>query len=153
MNNVAITQNHIPAMSAMAVEKVRQLENIVLSVPQTIIPTDHLFHAGIYARTIMIPSGVVLTGALIEIATVLIVHGDCVVYIGEKAKELHGYNVLAASAGRKQAFVALADTYLTMLFATDAKTVEEAEDWFTDESDLLFSRAEYAINNVTITGE
>jgi hypothetical protein len=78
----------------------------------------------------------------------LIVHGHCIVYIGDQSKELHGYNVLAASAGRKQAFIAVTDTYLTMIFVTDAKTVAEAEDEFTDEAHLLFSRAPDAINHI-----
>lgn len=145
-------KDRIPAMSETAINNVRKLEELVLKAPQTKIATDHLFHAGLYARTITIPAETVLTGALIEIATVLIVQGRCIVYIGDESKELHGYHILAASAGRKQAFIAIDDTHLTMLFATDARTVEEAEDWFTDEAHLLFSRTPDAINNV-IVGE
>lgn len=149
MNNIATTENHIPAMSELAINNVRQLEELVLKVPQIKIPTNHLFHAGVYARTIMIPAGVILTGALIKIATVLVVSGDVIVYMGEKTKELHGYgNVLAASGGRKQAFVAITDTYLTMIFATKVKSVEAAEDEFTDEANLLFSRAPDAVNYI-----
>ncbi len=58
------------------------------------------------------------------------------------AVEVAGYTVFSASAGRKQAMVALTDTYLTMLFPTDAKTVDEAERAFTDEYDLLVTRKE-----------
>lgn len=153
MSNLALAPKRIPAMNEKAISNVRQLEELVLKVPQTKIPTYHLFHAGVYARTIMIPAGVILTGALIKLATALTIYGDCVAYIGEEAKELHGYNVFAASAGRKQAFVAQSDTYITMIFATDAKDVEAAEDEFTDEADLLFSRADDAVNIITMTGE
>ena len=150
---LATTENRIPAMKKIAIDNVRQLEKHVLKAPQTKIATDHLFHAGVYARTIMIPAETVLTGALIEIATVLIVSGHAIVYVGDESKEINGFHVFAASAGRKQAFIAVTDVYLTMLFATDAKTVEEAENWFTDEAHLLFSRAPDAINNITITGD
>ena len=153
MNSLVLTENRIPAMTELAIDNVRQLEELVLKVPQTAIPTDHILHAGVYARTIMIPAGVVLTGALIKVATVLVVEGDCIVYIGDESKEIHGYNVFAASAGRKQAFVARTDTYLTMVFATDATNVDKAEEEFTDEFELLFSRADGAVNHVTITGE
>lgn len=143
----------IPAMSKMAIDNVRQLETVVLSAPQTNIPTDHILHAGVYARTIMIPAGVVLTGALIKVATVLVVSGTAIVYLGDESVEIHGYNVFTASSGRKQAFVAVTDTYLTMIFATEVKSVEMAENEFTDEAELLFSRAQGAVNYVHITGE
>lgn len=144
-------RNSIPAMTEMAINNVRQLETHILNVPQTNIATDHLFHAGVYARTIMVPAGVILTGALIKIATVLIVNGACIIYIGDEAKELHGYNVFAANSGRKQAFVAVTDTHLTMIFATEARTIENAENEFTDEPDRLFSRALSAVNHLTVT--
>ena len=130
----------IPAMSPHAIDNVRRLEEITLACPQVAIATGHILHAGMYARTITIPAGVVLTGALIKIATLLIVQGDAIVYVEGGPLALHGYNVLPADAGRKQAFVAQTDVSLTMIFPTQAKTVEEAENEFTDEADRLFSR-------------
>ena len=44
-----------------------------------------------------------------------------------RATDLCGYHVIPASAGRKQVFVAHADTDLTMLFPSHAATVEDAE--------------------------
>ena len=141
----------IPAMSDAAIEKVRRLEKRILAAPQVPMETSHVFHAGLYARTICIPCGVMITGALIKIATLLIVQGDAIVYLDGESVRLEGYNVLPASAGRKQAFVALAETHLTMIFATDARTVEQAERAFTDEADRLGSRRDS--NHITITGE
>jgi hypothetical protein len=138
-------------MSEAAVNSVRRLEQAAREMPQTPIETSHLFHAGMYARSIEIPAGVMLTGALIKIATILIISGDVIMYINGQARELHGYHVFAASAHRKQAFVALTDTSMTMLFPSQAKTVEQAEEEFTGEADLLFSRA--GANNITMTGE
>ncbi len=120
--------------------KVRRLEEVVLGLPQTRIDTSQVLHAGMYARTVMIPAGVVLTGALIKIAPLLIVEGDVLVYVGGETIELNGYNVLAADANRKQAFVAKTDTYLTMVFPSSAHTTEEAEDEFTDEAHMLTTR-------------
>src|SRR4051794_1306213 len=129
----------IPAMSEVAIDNVRQLESFTTTMPQIDIETSHALHAGMYARTIMIPAGVLITGALIKIATLLIVQGDVIIYIDGEAKQLNGYNVFAASANRKQAFIAQTDTYLTMVFPSAAQTVEQAEEEFTDEHHLLLS--------------
>ncbi|MDE2099128.1 MAG: hypothetical protein KGL39_17875 [Patescibacteria group bacterium] len=151
MNNVAVAQHCLPSASSEAIAKVSKLVEITAKMPQTEIETFHLLHAGMYARTITIPKGVLLTGALIKIATILIISGDVVVYIDDKPRRLSGYQVIAGSARRKQAFYAIEDTSMTMLFKTDAKTIKEAEEQFTDEAHLLFSR--HSKNNITITGE
>lgn len=140
MNQITITKPSLPAMSADDVGKVGRLEEHLRSLDQVQIETTHHFHAGMYARTVRIPEGVIITGALIRIATLLIVSGHATAFVGGESIELCGYNVLPASAGRKQVFFAHADTYLTMLFPTSATTVEEAEAEFTDETELLVSR-------------
>ncbi len=142
----------IPPMSAAAIESVRALEAAALQRPQVEIPTQHALHAGMYARTIRIPAGVLLTGALIKVPTLLMLSGDATVFVGDGAVRLTGYHVLPASAGRKQAFIAHADTDLTMVFPTHARTVEEAEAEFTDEADRLLSRRQQDASVLTITG-
>ena len=143
----------IPPMCKADIDIVRSLESYILQAPQTEIETRHVLHAGIYARTIMIPSGVILTGVLVKIPTILVMNGECIVYVGDVAKEYKGYNVLAASAIRKQAFIAQTDTHLTMFFSTDAKTIEDAEKEFTDDVDILMSRKVNAVNEIMVTGE
>jgi hypothetical protein len=138
-------------MTPAAIGRIRAFEQINMQCEQVPITTFHLLHAGMYARTITIPAGVVLTGALIKRATVLIANGDTTVSTGDRSFLLTGHHVVPASANRKQAFVAHTDTQLTMLFPTAAKTVEEAEAEFTDEADLLFSRS--GENVINITGE
>jgi hypothetical protein len=82
------------------------------------------------------------TSVLIKIPTLLIVHGDCAVLAGEKWQELSGYNVIAASAHRIQAYVTFGETEITMIFPSQAQTVGEAEKEFTDEwADLLSNRS------------
>lgn len=146
-------QRSIPPMSLAAVDRVRAFEVENLKREQVPIVTHHLIHAGMYARTITIPAGVVLTGALIKRATILIVNGDAQVARGDDTVRLTGYHVLPASAHRKQAFYSYADTDLTMLFPTAAQDVRAAEEEFTDEAELLFSRREDAENVIIITGE
>lgn len=142
MADLAPSRTHIAPMSAAAIDRVRQLENLASALPQVAIGTDHVFHAGVYARTIKVPAGVMITGVLIKIPTLLIVQGDAIVHVEGGPLELRGYNVVPAGAGRKQAFVALTDTHLTMIFATNAPDVDSAEREFTDELDKLMTRRE-----------
>lgn len=153
MNNLQVTENRIPAMSDQAIEKVRKFEMEVLKLPQINIATYHVLHAGMYVRTVMVPAGCTITGALIKVATVLIVAGHAKVFLDNETAEMSGYNVLAASENRKQAFYAITDIWLTMVFPSKAKTAFEAEDEFSAEAGLLMSRKDGAINRITITGE
>lgn len=130
------------SMSPAAVAKVRQLERVCAALPQVALEYDHAFHAGVYARTVRVPAGVLITGTVIKIPTLVIVHGDGQIYGEGGARPLSGYTVLRAPAGRKQAFVAESDLHITMIFATEAKTVDEAEREFTDEVELLATRRE-----------
>lgn len=153
MSNIVLSERRVPAMSGTAIAKVRELQTAVDAMPQISIETDHVIHGGMYARTITIEPGTILAGALIKVPTTLIVNGSCRVFLGNESVDLHGYHVLAASAGRKQAFVAFEKTQLTMIFATEANSVDAAEDQFTEEAGQLMSRRDDAVNTVIITGE
>ncbi len=127
-------------MTALAIERVKTLEQAIEREAQIDIPITHTLHGGLYARTAHIPAGAVIVGALIKVPTLLILNGDCDVYTGEEVAHLNGYYVLSADAGRKSAFFAHQHTTLTMVFPTRAATVEEAEAAFTDETDKLQTR-------------
>lgn len=131
---------HIPPMTKEQVDKVRLLEEISKKHPQFNIPVEHFLHGGMYVRTVMIPKGIVITGALIRLETTLVVSGHAMIHTGDAWIEREGYNVLPAAAGRKQIFVALSDVNLTMFFPTTAKTVKDAEEQFTSEANLLQNR-------------
>lgn len=153
MSELVASHNRLPAMNSDEIGKVRELETLLMELPQVDLETQHIIHGGTYSRTIMMPAGAALTGALLKIATTLIVSGRVTVFIGDKTLELDGYNVLPASAGRKQAFFAHADTWLTMFCATAAGTLEAIEYEMTDEVDLLCSHKDTSRNLITITGE
>ena len=71
-----VAQTKISPMTELEVNKVRCMENEILKAPQVKIATQHIIHAGVYARTIVVPAGVILTGSLMKIPTVLIINGD-----------------------------------------------------------------------------
>lgn len=140
MDICPLTPISLPAMSADAIQKVRALQDALAECEQVDMPTEHLIHAGMYARTVRLGPGVALAGALLKVATTVIVSGDCTVFIGDEAIELSGYNVLAGSAGRKQAFVTHGEVCITAIFATGAASVREAEAEATDEHETLQTR-------------
>ena len=153
MSDLISQADMIRSMSNEAIEKVRALEEITGQMDQAEITTWHILHGGIYSRTIEIKAGVILTGALVKVPTVLVVSGDISVFANDHEIRVKGYSVLPASPNRKQAFIAHEDTWLTMTFKTDASTVEEAEDEFTEEAHRLMSRHDQATNHINITGE
>jgi hypothetical protein len=141
----------LPATQPEVLEAICALEKLSLEhCEQVEIPTAHLLHAGMYVRTIEIPPGIVLTGALMKRATALVVCGHAKMLAGAEWVELDGYSVIPACAGRKQVFESIERTWVTMFFPTQANTVEDAEREFTDDADRLLSRRQDA-NEVLIT--
>lgn len=140
LGQIATRTETLPSMTSEAVGMVREAENRMRAMPQINLPVSHSLHAGMYHRTVTIPAGVGVVGALIKIPTLLIVDGHCTVFIGGGEVTLEGHHVLECQPNRKQVFEAHSDTHLTMIFPTQAATVEEAENEFTDESALLQSR-------------
>lgn len=136
----ALTVFEIPATSPETVGKVRLLEDKIRDHEQIEFTTEHVFHAGMYVRTVRIPAGVMFTSVLIKCPTVLILNGTCDVLVGDMGVRLEGYNVIACAAGRKTVYLTRAAVELTMMFASNAKTVEEAEAEFTDEAEMLLSQ-------------
>lgn len=127
-------------------------EFMLKETPQVEIQTEHIIHGGMYARTIRLQPGTLICGCLYKVPTMLVVNGSARVYVGDGWTDVAGYNVIAASSGRKQLFLALGQVEITMMFATKAKTVEEAENEMTDEADMLVSRRD-GNDLITITGE
>lgn len=140
MNDISVCSK-MPPVTPETIAFARSVEAEALKQEQVHIDTEHVFHAGMYARTIMVPAGVLITNVEIKIPTILITSGDVLVSGGPDGfTRFAGHHVLEGQAGRKQVFYALADTWMTMLFPTNAKTVDAAEHEFTDEFDLLGSR-------------
>jgi hypothetical protein len=142
MGDVVELRPSIQPMAPSAIDNVRRLEEYSLAnCEQVPIEIDHHIHGGMYIRTAHMPAEVLLTGALIKVPTFVIVRGHASIYVGEDAPlVVSGYTVLAAAAGRKQAFFSHEPVSITMVFPTNAKTVEEAEEEMTDEAHMLTSR-------------
>lgn len=143
----------ITAVSASMLEALGLAERIVGAAPQAEITTQHTLHAGMYARTMKLPAGHILVGALVQVETIVIFDGDADVLVGDSTIRLTGNHVIAASAMRKQIYQAHSDCYITAIFATAAKTVSEAEEQATKEHARLASGRVGNKNFTLQTGE
>ena len=113
-----------------------------MQAPQVDLRTTHLVFGGLSARTILIPAGTVLTGALTNIANMCVVFGDITVTTDDGPKRLTGFNVVKAAAGAKRAGVAHADTWWTTIHRTDLTDISDIENEMTNEADALQTRTQ-----------
>jgi len=121
-------------------EAIKRLEELILQVEQTDLQTKHCLSGGVYARTIFIPAGTVLTGASHKKDHLNIVFGDVTVTTDLGMERITGYRVLPTKAGMKRAGFAHADTYWTTICETKNTVIEDIEDEMTDESEKLQTR-------------
>lgn len=129
------------ALSGMPnVEFVRRAEAFLLALPQIDLGTQHLVHGGVSVRTILVPAGCHVTGALTNIANVCIVHGDITVTTDAGPQRLTGFHVLPANAGSKRYGVAHKDTWWTTVHHTDLTDIAAIEDEMTNEAEMLQTR-------------
>lgn len=149
--SLALAGAMVPATTAEALETIAGVESKMRAMPQIELCTEHILHAGMYARTVRMAARVAVVTVFIKVPTMLILNGSCRLYAGDSWRDFEGYNVLPASAGRKIICITATPTEATMLFPTRAKTVEEAEREFTSDPEMLLSRQ--SVNDlVMITG-
>lgn len=121
--------------------KIYKFEAMLLQMPQAHTPVTHEFCDGIYARTMFIPKGVALTGAIHSNENFLIIRtGDITVWTEAGMKRLRTGELIFSKAGIKRVGYAHEDTLLTTFHAnpTNEKNPELLWELFTvpDESYL-----------------
>lgn len=121
-------------------DAVRNLERHMLDLPQVGLSTSNVIHGGLCARTILIPAGTVLTGALTNISNICIVSGDITVTTDDGVRRFTGFHVLPANPGAKRAGVAHADTYWTTIWPTELRDIHAIEDEMSGEASMLQTR-------------
>ena len=100
-----------PINSAAVREKILELEGHLAKFPQVDLPVTHFNSGGLYARLIVIPKDILLTGAIYKDAHFdVMISGDITVSSDEGKKRLTGFNVMESKAGKKRAGYAHEDT-------------------------------------------
>ena len=150
--SLQVIQKALQPATKEAIDWLDGINQEILKYEQCPVHTRHLIHGGMYARTIVLEPDTKMVGSIITRPTILIVNGRTSVLSGGERVELDGYSVLAGEAGRKQFFWTHSQVEMTMLVATSAKTVEDAENEVFGEADLLISRRDGS-DSCIITGE
>lgn len=112
----------------------------MLDAPQVDLQTQQLIHGGVSVRTVFIPAGIVVTGALTNLDNICIVCGDITATTDAGPERLTGFNVIPAGKGFKRAVYAHTDTFWTTLHRTDKTDQQGVEDEMTSEAAMLQTR-------------
>lgn len=144
-NQVSVTNSSRANISirigaAPSQDEIRAMEAEILKAPQVDVSTTHLIHAGMYARTVKILAGTLVTGVPMNDDHVCIISGDITVTAGDDVIRFTGYNVIPASRGLKRIVYAHQETSWTAIFKSGATTVDDAEIEMSSEYNKLQSR-------------
>lgn len=120
--------------------KVEELEAHVLQLPQVDLHTTHELSGGVYARTIVIPAGTVLTGAAHKKDHLNIMQGDITVSTDDGMKRMSGQHVIPTKAGMKRVGYAHSETIWTTICHTNLMDIESIEEELVEEPERLQTR-------------
>jgi hypothetical protein len=120
---VAIKAEHIP---------IYRLEQAIYSLPRVEIPVSHDFCKGIYARTIVIPAGTVLTGAVHKDECFFLVRNGAILITTDKEpiKAETGFMSITKPDTKRAGF-ALVDTMVTTFHSNPEELRDPQEIWDT----------------------
>lgn len=109
-------------------EQIETLERHIKQLPQVEVRTRHYFANGLYAREILIPQGMVLTGRVHREEHLNIVsQGDITVWTEEGMKRVQAPFTLVSKPGTKRVGLAHADTVWTTIHACTETDLERVE--------------------------
>jgi len=128
-------------MSHVAVQEVKagvpaehlpiyRLEAELLKLPQVDMPVDHDFCNGLYARTMHIPAGTVLTGAIHKEESVFLVRkGELLVSPENGPRTLKPGDMSVSKIGTKRAGIALTAVEVTTFHANPSNEQDPQALW------------------------
>jgi hypothetical protein len=119
--------------------KVEKAERILERHPQADCPVTHHFAPGVYMRELLIPQGVLLTGAVHKTAHMSVLSkGHIFILNGEDRLELVAPATVLSPAGVKRAIYAVEESVWMTIHATDeTDTARLVEDLTTSTEDEL----------------
>jgi hypothetical protein len=127
-------------------EQIERLEAALLNAEEQgagiEVQAWHDFARGQVARTILIPAGTCLTGAVHRTEHLSVCSGDITVWTEQGMRRLTGYHVLTSHPGAKRVGFAHADTYWTTVHVNpdDERDVSKLEEALVEDAHRLQSR-------------
>ena len=128
-------------------QSIYDLEAALLRLPQADVKTEHSFCDGLYARTILIPAGTVLTGAVHQHASFWVVRSGEIAFTTENGETVVAScgQMGASPAGIKRAGFALTDVVFTTFHTNADNEIDPARLW--DKLTIAPSRAALEASN------
>lgn len=108
--------------------KVEALQVELSKLPQLELPTEHIFHGGMYCRQLWRPAGTLIVGKVHKKEHFyMVVYGTVAVTTDDGIQYLTGPHLLTSSAGTKRAVYAETDALCMTFHRADSTTVDEVE--------------------------
>ena len=121
VQQIDVPADHLP---------IYRLEGAILELPQVEMPVQHEFCAGLYARTMHIPAGTILTGAVHrEESFFLVRKGDLIVSTDTGPKRLGAGDMSISRINTKRAGIALTDVEVTTFHANPSNEQDPQALW------------------------
>lgn len=131
-----------------------ELEKAILNEEQEHVEPIHTIHAGMYARTVTVPQGMMLTGAIYKYDHIEIMSSGKLLVTTDNgsSRMLTGFNIIPALSGKKRAAFAVEDTTWTTIHSVanpdwsgdkiqeyiTAETFEELEEFYAQVNNIDF---------------
>jgi hypothetical protein len=111
-------------------EKIFELEEEILQLPQVNMLTTHDFCHGVYARTLSIPAGVILTGAIHKDESFFVVRSGVLLVTTDTGTVQVGSGfMMVTKPGTKRAGIALTDCEVTTFHANPTNEKDPDAIW------------------------
>ena len=127
----AVAQRSTVALQASDLNTpIHRLEAELLKLPQVDMPVEHHHCAGLYARTMHIPAGTVLTGAIHRHECFFLLRqGELAVTSADGVRYLQAGDMLVTPAGSKRAGVAVTACVVTTFHANPDNETDPQALW------------------------
>lgn len=121
MNAIAQSVENRAAIEALQVE--------LSKFPQAELPTEHIFHGGMYCRQVWRPAGTLIVGKVHKKEHFyMVVYGTVAVTTDDGVQYITGPHLITSSPGTKRAVYAETDAMCMTIHRVDSATVEDVED-------------------------
>jgi hypothetical protein len=118
----------MPVPSAELSEKIFAIEKVMLGLPQVELPVTHQFTQGVYTRTITVPAGVWMTGAVHRMSNMnFLLKGRVTIITENGPVELSAPAILPSPAGTKRFGFVHEEMVWSTVLGTDLTDPEEIE--------------------------
>ncbi|MCP5007232.1 MAG: SET domain-containing protein-lysine N-methyltransferase [Planctomycetes bacterium] len=135
------------ALSLPVNDRVRKLERYLATLEQVEIGLEHEFIDGLYKRTMRVPAGTVLTGAIHKVKHMdVMTEGSMIVVTEKGTKQIDAPFTMTTQVGIKKCGMALTDVVWCTFHAAPYDTIEEMEAHIHSEGDkdLFIENDDYA---------